>query len=166
MLKTNEKLGELARIIKAETCVSLDISECGAVVDFCASSCYWDLDDCIENLDSENNFYGTSNKLFIVDNDKNIANDIISWGVREMVAYRNFTNLNGYSHINDMWEKLDIEVRIKHLIALGLELYKTCGNLGEALEAIQESYLDAGMQIFVDMKNHNNKSFVLVKLTA
>lgn len=162
MLKINEKLGELARIIKAETCVSLDISECAAIADFCTSSYNWDLDECIENLDSENNFYGASNKLFIVD--KNITNDIISWCVREMVAYRNFSNLNGYSHINDMWEKLDEEVRIKQLIALGLELYKVTDNYGEALEAIQESYLDAGMQIFVNVGCYNNKSFMIVRI--
>ena len=164
MLNTLKKLGELAQVIKSETRVSLDNRDCAAVADFCAASCNWDLDECIENLDSENNFYGKSNKLFIVDNDKNNAIDIISWCVREMVAYRSFTNLNGYSHINDMWEKLDKDVRIKHLIALGIELYKASDNVGKALDAIEETFLDGGMQIFIDMKKYNNMSFILVKI--
>lgn len=167
MLNTLKKLGELARVIKAETRVSLDISDCAAVADFCASSCNWDLDECIENIDSENNYYGSSNKLFIFEvnkDDKSITNDIISWGVREIVAYRRYSNFQGYTHINDMWEKLDEEVRIKHLIALGLELYKVTNDYGTALESIQETYLGAGIRIFVDMKYYNNKSIVLVKV--
>lgn len=166
MLNTLKKLGELARVIKAETRVSLDISDCAAVADFCASSCNWDLDECIENLDSENNCYCSSNKLFIgdINKDNNIINDIISWGVREIVAYRKYSNFQGYTHINDMWEKLDEDTRIKHLSALALEFYKMGKGFGGALEAIQETYLGVGIRIFVDMKYYNEKYFLLARI--
>lgn len=166
MLNTLKKLGELARVIKDETRVSLDISECAAVADFCASSSNWNLDECIENLNGENNDYGASNKLFIgdINKDNNIINDIISWGVREIVAYRIFTNLKGYTHIDDMWEKLDEDTRIKHLSALALEFYKMGKGFGGALEAIQETYLGAGIRITVDMKYYNEKYFLLARI--
>lgn len=166
MLNTLKKLGELAQVIKAETHVSLNISECAFVADFCAESYNWDLEECIENLDSENNYYGRSNKLFIVninEDNKNIVNDIISWGVREIVAYRNFSNFKGYTHIDDMWEKLDEETRIKHLIALGLEMYKVNNSLGDVLEAIRKTYLGAGIRIFVDMKHYYEKCYIIAK---
>lgn len=167
MLNTIKKLGELARVIKDETRVSLDISECAFVADFCAESYNWDLDECIENLDSENNYYGRSNKMFIVDinneDNNNIVNDIISWGVREIVAYRNFSNFKGYTHIDDMWEKLDENTRIEHLCALALELYKMGKGFGGALEAIRETYLGAGIRIFVDMKYYYEKCFIIAK---
>ena len=53
MLNTLKKLGELAQVIKAETRVSLDMSECAAIAEFCASERDWNLDECIKFLDME-----------------------------------------------------------------------------------------------------------------
>lgn len=169
MLNTLKKLGELARVIKDETRVSLDISECAAVAEFCASERDWDLDECIKYLDSENNYYGSSVKLLIYDDINYDAmkavNDIITWGVREFVAYRMYTNKRGYTHIKDMWEQIDEMTRVKHLISLGLDMYKECRNCECVLNKMQESYfnrIDGGIHLYIDTLSFNNKTYVLM----
>lgn len=169
MLNTIKKLGELARVIKDETRVSLDISECAAVAEFCASERNWDLDECIKHLDSENNYYGSSVNLLIYNHDDYDAmeavNDIITWGVREFVAYRIYTNKNGYTHIEDMWEKVDEMTRIKHLIALGFDMYKECRDCECVLNKMQETYfnrIDGGIHLYIDTFSFNDKTYVLM----
>ena len=169
MLNTLKKLGELARVIKAETRVSLDMSECAAVADFCATERNWDLDECIKYLNSENNYYGSSVNLLIYNHDNYDAmkavNDIITWGVREFVAYRMYTNKRGYTTIKDMWEQIDEMTRVKHLISLGLEMYKESRNCECVLNTMQETYfhrIDGGIHLYIDTLSFNDKTYVLM----
>lgn len=169
MLNTIKKLGELACVIKAETRVSLDMSECAAIAEFCASERDWDLDECIKFLDIDNNYYGSSVKLLIYNNDNydemKVVNDIITWGVREFVAYRIYTNKRGYTIIKDMWEYIDEMTRVKHLISLGLDMYKECKNCESVLNRMQESYfnrIDGGIHLYIDTLTFNNKTYVLM----
>ena len=169
MLNTLKKLGELARVIKAETRVSLDISDCAAVADFCASVHNWDLDGCIKYLDSENNYYGSSAKLLICDNDNHdamkVVNEVITWGVREFVAYRVYTNEKGYTHIKDMWEQIDELTRVKHLISLALDMHKECNDCESVLNTMQKTYfnrIDGGIHLYIDTLSFNGKTYVLM----
>ena len=173
MLNTLKKLGELARVIKAETRVSLDISECAAVAELYSQNFGGldkseDLDYIIKYLDSENHYYGSTLTLRVINgeyDERTSDIDYIVWAVREIVNYRIHTNNKGYTKLNDVWENVSEKTRSELLTKIALEMYESGMKSGEVIDTLNSQYFhshDNGIHLYFYETTYNNKTFILM----
>ena len=169
MLNTIKMLGELARVIKNENHVSLDLGACACIAGMLGGA-----EQATLMLDSENHYYGSNTILRVYDkksllySSNKIWAEVIDWGIKEILSYR--THLEDENKLSrGVWyltNDNDTNMRImRDFIMLFIQKSNADSMESKIMEALDEAvsaYLEEELELRIAKEIYGDNAFFVL----